>query len=178
MDHPEALLRAASFAARAHHGQIRKDGRTPYVAHVFRVCLIVRHVFGLDDQRLLIAALLHDTIEDTTTDFDDIAETFGEEIARWVSFLTKNKKLPEERREAAYLAELAAAPWQVKACKLADLYDNMTDSVHLPVEKRPKSLLRYAQYWNAFRTWTEPELQGPLEKVRLLFDPPIPDVSS
>jgi guanosine-3',5'-bis(diphosphate) 3'-pyrophosphohydrolase len=43
------LLEAASFAARAHRAQVRKDGETPYVAHVFRVCLIVRHVFGIDD---------------------------------------------------------------------------------------------------------------------------------
>src|SRR5205085_841436 len=43
------LLEAVSFAARAHHGQIRKDGKTPTAAHVFRVCLILRHVFGLDD---------------------------------------------------------------------------------------------------------------------------------
>lgn len=65
---------AASFAARAHRHQVRKDGRTPYTAHPFRVCLVVRHVFGHDDPRMLQAALLHDTIEDTTTDYDDLAE--------------------------------------------------------------------------------------------------------
>src|SRR5438270_529956 len=54
------LLETASFAARAHHGQMRKDKETPYVSHVFRVCLIVRDVFGFQDPRMLIAALLHD----------------------------------------------------------------------------------------------------------------------
>src|SRR5947209_274805 len=77
------LLEAASFAARAHAGQLRKDGQTPYVSHVFRVCLVVRHLFGFDDGRMLAAALLHDTIEDTTTDFDDITRIFGTEIAEW-----------------------------------------------------------------------------------------------
>ena len=43
------LLEAVSFAARAHQGQMRKDGKTPYASHVFRVCLILRHVFGIDD---------------------------------------------------------------------------------------------------------------------------------
>ena len=47
---------------------MRKDRATPYVSHVFRVCLVVRDVFGFDDSRMLITALLHDTIEDTTTD--------------------------------------------------------------------------------------------------------------
>jgi len=95
------FLDAVSFAARAHRGQTRKDKETPYVAHVVRVSMIVRHVFGLDDPRILTTAFLHDTIEDTTTDFDDIAERYGEEIARWVALLTKNSKLPESQREKA-----------------------------------------------------------------------------
>ena len=66
------LLQAAAFAARAHRNQWRKDGQTPYVSHVFRVCLTVRQLFGVDDDDVLTAALLHDTIEDTDTDFDDI----------------------------------------------------------------------------------------------------------
>jgi guanosine-3',5'-bis(diphosphate) 3'-pyrophosphohydrolase len=48
-----SLLSAASFAARAHRDQLRKDRQTPYVAHPFRVCLIVRHVFGIDDPKVL-----------------------------------------------------------------------------------------------------------------------------
>ena len=54
------VLEAASFAARAHHGQMRKDNATPYVSHVFRVCLVVRDVFGFHDAATLTAALLHD----------------------------------------------------------------------------------------------------------------------
>src|SRR5207249_11061268 len=89
------LLEAVAFAARAHDGQTRKDGRTPYVSHVFRVCLILRHVFGLDDSQALTAAALHDTVEDTTTDFDDVEESFGRDVAEWVAALSKDKRLPE-----------------------------------------------------------------------------------
>src|SRR5215217_2629487 len=96
------LLEAASFAARAHRHQLRKDGQTPYAAHPFRVCLIVRHVFGIDDPDVLAAALLHDTIEDTTTDFDDLAIAFGPRIAGWAAALSKDGRLPEPEREAAY----------------------------------------------------------------------------
>jgi (p)ppGpp synthase/HD superfamily hydrolase len=122
------LLEAVSFAARAHQGQMRKDGKTPYASHVFRVCLVLRHVFGVDDADALTAAVLHDTIEDTTTDFDDLKEHYGAAVAQWVGLLSKDKRLPDDEREAAYAAGLATAPWQVKVCKLADIYDNLTDS--------------------------------------------------
>src|SRR5579864_4346381 len=122
------LLDAVAFAARAHQGQIRKDGKTPYASHVFRACLVLRHVFGIDDQRALTAAVLHDTVEDTTTDFDDLQERYGTEVAGWVALLSKDKRLPDDQREAAYAAGLSTAPWQVKVCKLADVFDNLMDS--------------------------------------------------
>ena len=73
--------RAASFAARAHAGQVRKDGVTPYFAHPVRVAMIVREVFGCDDEVALAAAFLHDTIEDTRTDYDDLLGAFGPRVA-------------------------------------------------------------------------------------------------
>src|SRR5229473_1601342 len=88
------LLEAVAFAARAHHGQFRKDRATPYVSHTFRVCLIARDLFGVDDPRVLAAAVLHDTVEDTTTDHDDLSERFGPEVAAWVASLSKDKRLP------------------------------------------------------------------------------------
>lgn len=69
--------RAVSFAARAHRQQCRKDGATPYIAHPVRVAFTLLTTFGIDDEQTLAAAVLHDTIEDTTTDFDDLAAEFG-----------------------------------------------------------------------------------------------------
>ncbi len=143
------LLEAVAFAGRAHQGQMRKDGKTPYVSHVFRVCLVVRHVFGVDDPAVLMAAVLHDTIEDTTTDFDDIAGRYGAELAGWVGCLSKDKRLPDDEREQQYCAGLAAAPWQVKICKLADVLDNLLDSRHLPVDKRRRTAARSRCYLEA-----------------------------
>ena len=127
----DIIFEAVAFAARSHRHQKRKDNETPYVSHVMRVCLVVRHVFGFDDPEMLCAALLHDTIEDTTKDRDDIVKEFGTTVGKWVSALTKNTALPEAEREAEYAARLAAADWQVKACKLADIYDNLGDSKNL-----------------------------------------------
>src|SRR5262249_35077262 len=156
------LLDAVAFAARAHRGHKRKDGETPYVSHVFRVCLIVRHVFGIDDERVLAAALLHDTIEDTRTDYDDLAERFGDEIAGWVALLSKDKRQREAAREKAYVKQLLHGPWQVQACKLADIYDNLIDSTHLPPEAQQRSLNRARDYIAALSKKPPPEVSRPL----------------
>ncbi|MDX2017751.1 MAG: HD domain-containing protein [Planctomycetota bacterium] len=118
---------ACAFAARKHRHQIRKDGKTPYISHLFRVALTVRHVFGCEDELTLAAALLHDTIEDTQTDFEDLADRFGPEVARLVAALTNNMALPEPARERDYDARLAASDWRARLIKLADTYDNMLD---------------------------------------------------
>lgn len=147
----DPLLEAIAFAARAHEGQRRKDGATPYVSHVFRVCLIVRHVFEVDDRTALMTAALHDTLEDTTTDFDDLAERFGADVASWVAMLSKDSRLPEPEREQSYQDILAGAPWQVKVCKLADMYDNLSDSRHLREEKRRRTFAKLRGYLSALR---------------------------
>lgn len=123
---------AVAFACRAHRHHLRKDGRTPYVSHCFRVAMTVRHVFGCEDETALAIALLHDTIEDTTTDYDDLLANFGPEVADGVAALTKNKTLPEFVREEDYDRRLAQADWRVKVVKLADAYDNYCDQFDSP----------------------------------------------
>jgi (p)ppGpp synthase/HD superfamily hydrolase len=127
-----AFLRAATFAARKHHGQMRADNQTPYFSHVSRVTLILAHLFGVQDEDMLTAALLHDTLEDTATDYDEIAEEFGTLVADYVVQLTKNVMLPKARREADYQARLSRAPEPVMIAKMADLYDNLSDRIHSP----------------------------------------------
>jgi (p)ppGpp synthase/HD superfamily hydrolase len=118
---------AVAYAARAHRHQLRKDGKTPYVAHVVRVTLTLMHTFGCDDPIAIQAAILHDTIEDTTTDYEDIADRFGDEVARCVAALTKNMALPDEAREREYDQRLATGPWQARLIKIADTFDNLCD---------------------------------------------------
>jgi HD domain len=126
------LLAAISFSARAHQNQFRKDGSTPYHAHPMRVAAITAS-WGVEDESALIAAILHDTIEDTTTDYDDIESAFGEEAARMTALLTKNSCLPEAKREASYYKILSASDWRVRVIKLADGYDNLLDSKYAKV---------------------------------------------
>jgi guanosine-3',5'-bis(diphosphate) 3'-pyrophosphohydrolase len=121
-------MHAASFAARAHRHQLRKDRVTPYFAHCVRVAMVVRDVFKCEDEAAICAAYLHDTIEDTPTDFDDIEAAFDTRIAEIVAALTKNMTLPEAAREKEYDARLAAADWRARLVKLADAYDNFIDA--------------------------------------------------
>ncbi|HZW10829.1 MAG TPA: HD domain-containing protein [Phycisphaerales bacterium] len=132
MDTARKWQRAASFAADRHRHHLRKDGRTPYVAHVYRVAMTVRDIFGCDDDDALAAALLHDTIEDTPTDFDDIEKRFGAAVAEMVAALTKNMILREDEREADYDARLSRADWRARLVKLADVFDNLSDLHNRP----------------------------------------------
>lgn len=116
--------RAACFAARAHQNHLRKDGETPYFAHPASVAMTVAVVFGVDDEEILAAAMLHDTIEDCTVDFDEIAQVFNERVASFVATMSKDMRLPDAVREAAYDRQLAEGPWQARLIKLADVYDN------------------------------------------------------
>ena len=107
---------------------MRKDGKTPYISHPFRVAFTVRHLFEEDDIVALCTALLHDVIEDTRVDFDELEALFGPEIARAVACLSKDKRTPEKERETAFYDQIARGPWQARLVKLADSYDNICDS--------------------------------------------------
>jgi (p)ppGpp synthase/HD superfamily hydrolase len=149
-DHDEILFDAISFAARAHRQQVRKDGLTPFVSHPYRVAMVVRHVFGFDDPKLLAAAVLHDTIEDTTTDYEDLETNFGRTVAGWVVALTKDMRLPEAERERVYCEQLLAGGWQVCVCKLADIYDNLADGAKLSEGQRRRAADRSRAYLAAW----------------------------
>jgi guanosine-3',5'-bis(diphosphate) 3'-pyrophosphohydrolase len=138
----DVVSRAISYAARAHRSQLRKDGETPYVAHPFRVFTIVSCAFGVRDPEVLATAVLHDTIEDTTVDRDDLIEHFGPRVAHYVALLSKDKRQPEAERERIYFEALAAAPVEVQLCKLADTCDNLLDSEQLPTAGRAKALAK------------------------------------
>lgn len=124
---PYLWQEAVSFAARMHIGQVRKDGKTPYCAHPFRVAMTVREVFGCEDEAAICAALLHDVIEDTPADYDDVLERFGEVVADAVAAMTKDMRLREDIREPKYDRGLLEGGWRGRLIKLADVHDNLCD---------------------------------------------------
>ncbi|MBR9802348.1 MAG: HD domain-containing protein [Rubinisphaera brasiliensis] len=132
------LANAISYAARAHGGQWRKDKQTPYFAHPVRVMTIVCREFGVSDENILSAAVLHDIIEDTTRDYENISFHFGTEVADLVACLSKDPRLPEAERERKYDEQLEQGPWEARLIKLADCQDNFTDAINDDMQTRAK----------------------------------------
>ena len=94
------LLKAIHFAAEMHRNHRRKDpNATPYINHPIFVAWIIAEIGGIRDLHVLIAALLHDAIEDTGTTATEIGEMFGERIKSLVLELTDDKALPRELRK-------------------------------------------------------------------------------
>ena len=120
------VMRAASMAAELHGQQVRRDG-TPYFQHPARVATLLARA-GADDD-LIAAGFLHDVIEDTPADHDDLSAGFSEAVADWVAVMSKDHRLPEGIREPAYKQQLIEGPWQGRAIKLADQIDNFTASM-------------------------------------------------
>lgn len=128
---------AAAMAARAHHSQTREDGKdTPYFSHPARVAMTVAVKFGCTDEKVLAAALLHDVLEDTPADYDDLLREFDKEIADTVAALSKDSRLVEPEREKRYDEQLAKASWKTKLLKLADVYDNLSDAPNDRIKRK------------------------------------------
>ncbi len=121
------LLEALDFAAQRHSAQRRKGpDAAPYVNHLIEVAMLVSTVAQVDDVDVLIAAALHDVLEDTPTTAAEVEQRFGERVRRFVQALSDDKALPRPRRRAITLEELPSMAPQVLIIKLADLSSNIT----------------------------------------------------
>ena len=95
-----AVARALDFAARKHSNQRRKgEAGEPYVNHLAEVARLVAEATGGEDTIAVLAALLHDAIEDTPTTRDELAREFGPEVADAVVEVTDDKALPKAERK-------------------------------------------------------------------------------
>ena len=98
------LTRALAFAAEGHRNHRRKGAsQEPYINHLIEVAELVASVEG-GDMDVLIAALLHDVLEDTRTGYDELAAAFGERVARIVQENSDDMTLPKPERQRARLA--------------------------------------------------------------------------
>ena len=126
------LLAAVLFAARKHRRQRRKDSeRTPYINHPIAVAEALSRLGGIADLATLLAAILHDTLEDTETTTRELEEEFGREVCQLVQEVTDNMSLPDPERkrlQIVHAPHLSAAAQQIKvADKLCNLLDLTPD---------------------------------------------------
>ena len=118
-----------NFVKIAHKGQLRKYPKnTPYYTHLFRVGDILSE-YGFSDD-VVKAGLLHDLVEDTDYELDYIKENFGEDIAKYVDFVSEDKNLPWKERKLEYIRKLFSneSPVESIAISMADKIDNLEDS--------------------------------------------------
>ncbi len=117
---------AEDFAKKKHKEQVRKDGITPYSKHLEKVVNELKSM-GITDDNILCTGWLHDTIEDTDTDYDEIYEKFNKKIADYVALVTKDTRLVKAKQEKEYISQLKKASWQAKVVKLGDIIANFKD---------------------------------------------------
>ena len=122
------VKQALQFAANAHQGQLRLSGAS-YITHPIEVANILSELKM--DHKCIMAGLLHDVIEDTTRDYDDIEQTFDTEIADMVDGLTKIERMPakskKENQAENFLKMIMAMCQDIRILmiKLADRLHNM-----------------------------------------------------
>lgn len=125
---PDRYLEALAFAARAHGDQRVPGTGFPYVTHVVSVAMEVMAAAREDpfDADLAVnCALLHDTLEDTGVQAEEIARTFGDRVLAGVRALTKDAALPKPERMSDSLRRIAGEPREVAIVKLADRITNL-----------------------------------------------------
>lgn len=125
------ILRAADQAARWHARQRRKGAeQEPYVNHLIEVASLVAHAGGSPDA--IVAALLHDAIEDQKITPETIAEQFGTTVAALVLEVTDDKTLPKAERKAIQVQSSAGKSPSAKLLKLADKTSNVRSVTRSP----------------------------------------------
>ncbi|MEJ2515573.1 MAG: HD domain-containing protein [Gammaproteobacteria bacterium] len=128
----DLVARAREFATQAHRriDQRRKYSHQPYESHLKSVAKIVAET--TDDEEMVAAAWLHDTLEDTPATYEDVEEAFGPSVASLVAELTDVSRPSDGNRtvrKAIDRAHLARASARAKTVKLADIMDNTRDIV-------------------------------------------------
>ncbi len=119
---------ALEFAAHKHRDQRRKDeGASPYINHPIQLVRILVQEADVHDNNVLSAALLHDTIEDTETTYEELADAFGEKVASIVGEVTDDKLLEKHARKQAQIDHAAHLTPEAKLVKLADKIANVRD---------------------------------------------------
>ena len=162
------FLKALRFAAEKHSDQRRKNTKaSPYINHPIHVAQILWDLAGVRDENLLVAAILHDTIEDTATTREEIESQFGPDILALVLEVTDDKSLPKQTRKQLQIEHAPHKSDKAKLLKLADKISNVADIINWP----PKdwSLERRKEYL----LWTEKVvagLRGVNEKLESRYD--------
>ena len=127
------FIRAVAFAAEKHRDQRRKDAdASPYINHPIALANVLANEGDIANEDVLIAALLHDTIEDTQTSEEELKKEFGGKIASIVIEVTDDKSLPKAERKLQQIEHASHSSIEAKLVKLADKICNLRDMLCSP----------------------------------------------
>jgi len=145
-----AVLRAADATARWHVHQRRKgSAQEPYINHLLEVASLVAEATHGKDPELVIAALLHDAIEDQEVPLEFIEREFGKRVADVIGHVSDDKALPKEERKKKQIKTASKKSNDAKIIKLADKTSNMLAIAFSPAPdwsvKRRLEYIRWAR---------------------------------
>ena len=127
------LTEAYNFSARFHIDQRRKGIKAePYINHLTEVAHLVAWATDGNDPNLVCAAVLHDTIEDTTAKYSDVLAAFGKEIADLVREVTDDKSIDKSDRKRLQVEHAGQISQRARIIKIADKTSNLRSIQHSP----------------------------------------------
>ena len=129
----QGVLKAACFAAEKHAAQKRKGAAAePYVNHLVEVAELVSTALSEPDVNLVVAALLHDSIEDAKVTKEELANRFSWDVAELVAEVTDNKLLEKQERKRLQILNAPHKSVRAQAIKLADFISNLRSILNSP----------------------------------------------
>jgi guanosine-3',5'-bis(diphosphate) 3'-pyrophosphohydrolase len=162
------LLDAIAFSAAKHRNQRRKDAEaSPYINHPLQLAHVLGTECDVNDLKTLMAAVLHDTVDDTETSYAELCERFGKKVADVVMEVTDDKSLPKAERKQRQVEHAPHMSKRAALVKLAEKTCNLRDVVGSPPAGWP--LKRKQDYFD----WALQVVDGlpPVnDKLRRAFD--------
>ena len=162
------LFEALAFAAHKHRAQRRKDVEaSPYINHPIALARTLAVEGGVTDLKTLIAAVLHDTVEDTDTTFEEIGAMFGAKVADIVREVTDDTQLEKADRKRLQIEHAPHLSKRAALVKLADKTSNLRDVATSPPRGWP--LERKRAYFDWAKAVID-ELPAVNKRLRAAFD--------
>ncbi len=162
------VRRAYNLAEKAHKGQLRRSGE-PYFTHCVAVANIIYHEWGIEDEKYVAAALLHDVIEDTETTKEEIKRDFGEDVLELVEGVTKLSQGTDQETLSKVIDKSYLNPG-VAVVKLADRLHNMRTlgpmKPEKQIEKAQETMKVYTRLAESLGMW---QVKRELEDLSFMY---------
>jgi GTP diphosphokinase / guanosine-3',5'-bis(diphosphate) 3'-diphosphatase len=162
------LIDALAFAALKHRDQRRKDPEaSPYINHPIALARVLSVEAGLHDAKLLAAAVLHDTLEDTQTTFEELRDRFGKTVASVVREVSDDRMLAKVERKRMQIEHAKELTHRARLVKFADKICNVRDVAANP--PRDWTLQRRREYFDWAQAVID-QIRGSDRRLEKLFD--------